>query len=218
MNTSFELGQQIQALLMAKGIETPMVAGWNYEGISTTIQDAQYHIMEAMGLNMADDSLRDTPERVAKMYTQEVFTGLDYRNFPKCTTVENKMGYDEVIAVRAQVNSICEHHFVPFVGTAHIAYIPKNRVLGLSKFNRVTDFFSRRPQIQERLTEQISAALAYILDTDDVAVIIRAEHFCVRLRGCKDVMGMTTTSKLGGRFRANDALRSEFFGLAQLGG
>ncbi len=169
--------------------------------------------MLALGLNMHDDSLKDTPKRVAKMYVKEIFNGLDYSNFPKCTTVENKMKYDEMVCVdKINVQSNCEHHFVIIDGLAKVAYIPNEKVLGLSKINRIVEFFSKRPQIQERLTEQIHHALVFILGTEDVAVQIKATHFCVKARGVEDTSSLTTTSKLGGMFRRNE-VRNEFFNL-----
>jgi GTP cyclohydrolase I len=152
--------------------------------------------------------------RVAKMYLEELFWGLNPNNFPKCTVVENKMGYDEMVIEKGvSVMSTCEHHFQTIVGTAAVAYIPNQKVLGLSKIPRIVEYFSRRPQIQERLTEQIYFALSYILDTEDVAVVIDAEHFCVKARGVQDHGSTTITSKLGGGFRNDPALRSEFMNL-----
>lgn len=213
------LGKRVAQMLLDRGIETPMVNASKYNEANDSafdhIKSSQCSIMNSLGLDLQDDSLRDTPKRVAKMYCQEIFTGLDYDNFPACTVVENKMKYDEMVAGSASVMSLCEHHFVPFMGVANIAYIPKNKVLGLSKFNRIVDFFSRRPQIQERLTEQLSATLKYILETDDVAVVIKAEHLCVKLRGVKDQQSVTITSKLSGRFKAVPELRSEFISLTR---
>lgn len=210
-STDYDLGYKIGDMLLQRGLETPMTGKPFNTNISDTIAENHESTMTALGLDMADDSLYGTPRRIAKMYTQEIFWGLDYAKFPACTTVENKMGYDEMIVVDdINVMSCCEHHFVPFIGRARIGYIPKNKVLGLSKFNRVVDFFCRRPQIQERLTEQISAALSMILETDDVAVVIKAEHLCVKLRGVKDQNSSTSTSKLSGRFRSVEALRTEF--------
>lgn len=207
-------GDIVHKSLVAKNLETPMVdyAPANLLYISERFRE----IMEALSLNLSDDSLKGTPARVAKMYTHEIFTGLDYSRFPKCTTVENKMNYDEMIAVeQIQVASMCEHHFLPFVGHAHIAYIPKGRVLGLSKFNRVVDFFSRRPQIQERLTEQVAYALMLILGTEDIGVVIQADHYCVRLRGIQDQSSTTVTSKMMGKFRQVPELRNEFLALTR---
>jgi len=169
--------------------------------------------MLCLGLDADDDSLRNTPYRVAKMYTQEIFWGLNYANFPEAMAVSNTMKYDELLATKCTVRSVCEHHLVPFTGTAWIGYLPKTKILGLSKFNRVVDFFSRRPQIQERLTAQITAALQLILETKDVACVIRASHMCVMLRGIEDYQSMTVTSEMGGRFFSKAPLRQEFLNL-----
>ena len=150
------------------------------------------------------------------MYHHEIFWGLDYEAFPKCTTVNNKMKYDEmVIEKNINVQSNCEHHFVIIDGKATIAYIPKEKVLGLSKMNRIVEYFSKRPQIQERLTEQIYYALQYILETDNIAVLINAEHFCVKSRGVEDVGSSTITSKLGGCFKSDSSVRAEFMGIVR---
>lgn len=209
--TDYTLGQEVQQHLIKLGIETPMGKRDFAQTIKDAIAENHRRTMNLLGLDTTDDSLKDTPDRVGKMYAYEIFGGLDYLQFPSCTTVENKMGYDEMIVVSdINVMSVCEHHFIPFIGRARIGYIPKDRVLGLSKFNRIVDFFCRRPQIQERLTEQISATLRMILDTGDVAVVIKAEHLCVKLRGVKDQNSSTTTSKMSGRFRTVEALRNEF--------
>jgi GTP cyclohydrolase I len=148
------------------------------------------------------------------MYVNEIFWGLDYDAFPKCTTVSNKMRYDEMVIERnINVQSNCEHHFVVIDGLATVAYIPKDKVLGLSKINRVVEYFSKRPQIQERLTEQIYHALQYILGTDNIAVVIDAQHFCVKSRGVEDVGSSTTTSKLGGVFKSDPSVRLEFMNI-----
>jgi GTP cyclohydrolase I len=199
--------------LVELGIETPMMSS----APDPTIIGASFLdiMQEGLGLDMRDDSLDGTPARIAKMYGQEIFYGLDYKNFPKCTTVENKMGYDEAVVVKdADVLSVCEHHFVPFVGKACVAYLPSTKVLGLSKINRVVDFFARRPQVQERLTEQIWHTLACILETQHIAIVIRAEHMCVRLRGVKQE-SHTITSKLGGIFKTKPEARAEFFALTR---
>lgn len=168
-------------------------------------------IMNTLGLDLKDDSLRETPHRVAKMYVDEIFYGLETEKFPKITIVENKFDYDHaVIEVNIVTNSHCEHHFVPIIGKTHIAYIPKNKVLGLSKLNRIVDYFAKRPQIQERLTLQIHQALVNILETDDVAVVTDAMHACVKTRGIKDVTSMTRTSKLSGAFKQDTCHRAEF--------
>lgn len=211
------LGQRVSTALINLGIETPMSPKLHIDKMSSrdTIELCQYRILASLGLDTRDDSISGTPRRVTKMYCDEIFSGLDYDLFPKCTTVENKARYDEVISVRgADVLSVCEHHFIPFIGHADVAYIPSTKILGLSKFNRVVDFFSRRPQIQERLTLQIYAALSLILETEDVAVVIKAEHFCVRLRGVKQ-QSETITSKMGGRFMSKPELREEFLTLTR---
>jgi GTP cyclohydrolase I len=173
-------------------------------------------VMKTLGLDLSDDSLAETPKRVAKMYVNEIFWGLDYDAFPKCTTVENKMRYNEMVVERnVSVQSNCEHHFVVIDGLATVAYVPKTRVLGLSKINRIVEYFSKRPQIQERLTEQIFYALQYILDTEDVAVMIDAQHYCVKSRGVEDTGSSTVTSKLGGGFKTDAAARSEFLSIAR---
>lgn len=211
------LGAEIRSVLVEHGLESPSPTPTVLDGATRKqlLADHFKRILELLGLDLIDDSLRDTPHRVATMYLEEVFYGLNYDNFPRITVVQNNMKYDEMISVKCQVKSFCEHHFVPFIGTAYVAYIPNSHVLGLSKFNRVVDFFSRRPQIQERLTEQISRSLIHILHTDDVAVVIEAEHLCVQLRGVQDECSSTVTSKLSGRFRSVPEARSEFLALTR---
>jgi len=171
-------------------------------------------IMTVLGLDLSDDSLSDTPKRVAKMFVQEIYSGLNPNLFPKCTAVDNKMGYDEMVVEKnIAIKSMCEHHWMPISGIAHIAYIPRQKVLGLSKLNRVANYFARRPQIQERLAEQIYFALNHILETEDIAVVIDADHFCVKHRGIMDENSHTITSKLGGCFKNDPAVRAEFMAL-----
>lgn len=171
-------------------------------------------IMITLGLDLDDDSLVDTPTRVAKMYVREIFWGLNPSNFPKCTTVDNKIKHSSMVVERnVSVQSNCEHHFVVICGKAQVGYIPKDKVLGLSKINRIVEYFSKRPQIQERLTEQIYHALSFILETDDVAVVISAEHYCVKSRGVEDEESDTVTAKMGGQFFTDSTLRSEFYQL-----
>lgn len=210
--TDPELGQRVAEFLIAKGVATPQVeTGLDETQKRTLIARHFAEIMRVLGLDLRDDSLADTPRRVAQMYVDEIFYGLDWRNFPKCTTVDNKMGYSSMVVERnINVQSNCEHHFVIIDGRAHVAYIPKQKVLGLSKINRVVEYFAKRPQIQERLTEQIFYALSYILETEDIAVLIQAKHYCVKSRGVEDVNSDTVTSKLGGVFLHNTATRSEF--------
>ncbi len=212
------LGLEVHNYLVQKGVETPTV----HSALSRTekidlIEKKFADIMNILGLDLSDDSLIETPKRVAKMYVGEVFWGLDHEAFPKCTTVENKMKYDEMVVERnVSVQSNCEHHFVIIDGLATVAYIPKDKVLGLSKINRIVEYFSRRPQIQERLTEQIFYALEYILGTSNIAVVINATHYCVRSRGVEDTGSSTVTSKLGGAFKTDLAVRSEFMRLVAL--
>ena len=211
MKTDKSLGHKVHEFLKTKGVETPMTGELDNQEIKKAkISDLFAQIMQELNLNLEDDSLQGTPDRVAKMYVNEMFYGLNYNNFPKCTAVDNKMKYDEMVTVdKITLSSACEHHFVIIDGFATVSYIPKDRVIGLSKINRIVDFFAKRPQIQERLTEQIYWALAFILDTENIAVKIKATHYCVKARGVKDVTSNTTTTKLGGLFREN-AVRNEF--------
>jgi GTP cyclohydrolase I len=210
-----ELGQQIHNHLIIHGVETPTIAN-HLESIEkiNIIEDKFRDILTTLGLDLTDDSLMDTPKRVAKMYVNEIFWGLIPENFPKCTTVENKMIYDEMVVERnVNVQSNCEHHIIVIDGLATVGYIPKDKVLGLSKINRIVEYFSKRPQIQERLTGQVYHALQYILGTDDIGVVIDAQHFCVKSRGVEDVGSSTVTSKLGGCFKNDPAVRSEFMNI-----
>lgn len=168
-------------------------------------------IMEVLGLDLADDSLAQTPHRVAKMYVNEVFSGLDPKKFPKMTVIENKMNYDQMIVVQGiTCLSFCEHHFLPIDGVATVAYIPNKKVIGLSKINRIVQYFSRRPQVQERLTKQITDCLQYILGTDHVAVHVSAKHYCVVMRGIEDTSSITSTSDVRGDFKNRQETREEF--------
>lgn len=207
------LGCAVHENLIKIGVESPMVETKlsKYEERLVTITRNVSEIMVALGLDLKDDSLCETPRRIAKMYLNEIFWGLDYNNFPKITTIENKMQYDNVLLERhIKVNSTCEHHFIPMMGEAFIAYLPDKKVIGLSKINRIVEFFSRRPQVQERLTEQIFHTLCMLLETDNVAVLIKAEHTCVKLRGVEDTNSDTLTSRLGGIF-FNSPSRNEFY-------
>lgn len=212
------LGETIHNVLVKVGVETPtIVGGVTHADKIVSITEHMGHIMHILGLDLSDDSLSETPRRVAKMFVNELFWGLSYENFPKITTIENKMQYENMLMERhIKVHSVCEHHLIPIIGEAYIAYIPKEKVIGLSKINRIVDFFSRRPQVQERLTEQIFHTLCYILETDNVAVLIKAEHTCVKLRGIEDINSDTITSRLGGNFLEGSALRNEFYQLTKL--
>ena len=217
--TNPELGQKVHEHLVKMGVETPTTPNKLVRTDKIHIIEGHFKsIMETMGLDLSDDSLIETPKRVAKMFCNETMWGLDYEAFPKCTTVDNKMKYDEMVVERnITVQSLCEHHILPIVGKATIAYVPKNKVLGLSKMPRIVEYFSRRPQIQERLTEQIFHALQFILETDDIAVVIDATHLCVSSRGVEDNSASTITSKLGGGFKSDPAARQEFLQIANKG-
>ncbi|MGD9725587.1 MAG: GTP cyclohydrolase I FolE [Nitrospira sp.] len=222
MKTDPELGRTVHEALKKKGIETPVK--WYDEEctmdpgpIEGQIETYHSGIMESLRLDLKDDSLSDSPRRVAELYTQELFVGLDYRNFPKCTTVEapGTDGYREMVCRSGiDVKSMCEHHFLPIVGRATVAYLPSKRILGLSKFDRLVNFFARRPQVQERLTEQIAEAMKIIVGTDNVAVIVSAQHFCISHRGVQGSRSDTVTSRLYGKFMEQAALRAEFLALA----
>jgi len=167
-------------------------------------------IMETLGLDLNDDSLRGTPARVAKMYVDEVFTGLDPDRKPKVALFENKYRYDEMLVEKdITVKSFCEHHFVPIIGKAQVAYISNGYVIGLSKINRIVQYFAKRPQVQERLTVQIAEELKSVLKTEDVAVVIDARHMCVSLRGVEDESSSTITSSYHGKFKS-ESIRNEF--------
>jgi len=215
------LGQQVHLHLLNVGVETPIDDTIDLGDRKDRIEKIEGHfkaIMETMGLDLSDDSLIETPKRVAKMYVNEIFWGLDYEAFPKCTTVDNKMQYNEMVVERnVNVQSNCEHHFVVIDGLATVAYVPKQKVLGLSKINRIVEYFSKRPQIQERLTEQIFHTLQFILDTEDVAVMIDAQHYCVKSRGVEDTGSSTVTCRLGGGFKTDPSARQEFLQIANKG-
>jgi GTP cyclohydrolase I len=202
----------VRDTLIAQGLETPMIenglsADQKYERVRASMQD----VMQTLGLDLRDDSLAETPHRIAKMYVREIFSGLDYTRFPKLSLIENKMGANEMVKIRdIDLTSTCEHHFVTIDGTAKVAYIPKDKIIGLSKINRIVRFFGQRPQVQERLTRQILVALQTLLDTDDVAVSIDATHYCVKSRGVMDSNSQTSTTALGGCFIENIHTRAEF--------
>ena len=212
MNKSdLKLGVQIKRHLNKNKVETPMILNQLDQKDKAKMLTEHYKtIVKVIGLDREDDSIKETPRRIGDMYAHELFSGMNYENFPKCTTVENKFEYDEMVTIKdIPVMSLCEHHFQPIDGVCKISYIPDKSVLGLSKFNRVVDFFSRRPQIQERLTEQIYYALNYILGTRNIAVEIVAVHYCVKARGVKHENCVTKTTKLGGVFK-QDKERNEF--------
>lgn len=178
-----------------------------------TIEKHFHIIMEEMGLDMTDDSLRGTPHRVAKMFIQEIFSGLNPANKPKISVFENSYHYDKML-VEANIsfNSTCEHHFLPIIGKAHIGYVSNGKVIGLSKLNRIVDYYARRPQVQERMIMQIFNELKTVLDTEDVIVVVEAEHLCVSSRGIKDSSSYTSTIQYGGIFKEKET-RNDFFNL-----
>ena len=167
-------------------------------------------IMQTMGLDLTDDSLRGTPHRVAKMFVREIFSGLNPGNKPDISVFDNKFKYSEMLVERdISLHSTCEHHFLPIIGKAHVAYISSGKVIGLSKINRIVDHFARRPQVQERLTVQIAEELKKVLDTEDVAIIIDAKHLCVSSRGIQDESSSTLTASYSGKFK-DPGTREEF--------
>ncbi|QNR24978.1 GTP cyclohydrolase I FolE [Croceimicrobium hydrocarbonivorans] len=192
-------------------IETPLKANAFEMDDATKIQVIQEHfekIMDTLGLDLQDDSLKGTPKRVAKMFVQEIFGGLHPDRKPSASTFENKYQYGEMLVEKnIVVYSTCEHHFLPIVGRAHVAYISKGRVIGLSKMNRIVDYYAKRPQVQERMTKQIVAALQEALGTDDVACVIDAKHLCVNSRGIRDIESSTVTAEFGGAFKEEEKKR-----------
>lgn len=199
---------------IASKVETPLRADAFVKSDEEKIANIQHYfgkIMEELGLDLSDDSLSGTPYRFAKMYVKELFYGLDPRHKPKLSTFDNKYGYKKMLVEQGiTIDSVCEHHFLPITGHAHIAYVPKDKVIGLSKINRLVDYYAHRPQVQERLSLQILKDLQNALDTEDVIVMISAKHLCVSSRGIKDKNSFTTTIEYGGCFK-NDLERKEFF-------
>ncbi|MBD1559731.1 GTP cyclohydrolase I FolE [Vibrio sp. S9_S30] len=202
----------VQKALVEKGIETPMLPNKvSREEKKTRIENHMREILQLLELDLSDDSLEETPHRIAKMYVDEVFSGLDYKNFPKITVIDNKMACSEMVRVKdITVTSTCEHHLVTIDGKAAVAYIPRKKIIGLSKINRIVRFFAQRPQVQERMTQQVLVALQTLLETDDVAITMDAVHYCVKSRGVMDATSVTTTTALGGIFKTNPATRHEF--------
>ena len=212
------LGKEIHNLMVSRGIESPFY----YEQIEhdpvdykiDRIQAGMAEILDVLGIDQTNDSVKDTAARVAKMWVKEVMWGMDYSNFPKIMTFENKMKYNEMVTERCVSKSLCSHHLVPILGEAVISYIPADKVIGLSKLNRIVEFFSRRPQEAERMTEQIAATVQYILETPDVAVMVKGTHLCVSWRGVEDENAVTITSHLSGSYRKPE-VRQEFMTIAQ---
>ncbi len=182
----------------------------------TRIAEHVKEILTILGLDTTDDSIQGTPCRVAKMYVKETFKGLNPANMPKLSAFDNKYHYNEMLVEKnIRVFSTCEHHLLPIVGFAHVAYISNGKVIGLSKLNRLVDYYARRPQVQERMTEQIASALQEALETENVAVVVDAKHLCVNSRGIKDPDSSTVTAYFGGKFR-NPEVRKEFLSYIQL--
>lgn len=215
--TNPELGAQVEAHLKSIGMHTPTVDnGLSDEQKRVLLEKHFTTIMETLGLDLSDDSLQDTPNRWAKMMVNDLMAGLSPDLFPKCTAVDNKMNYDQMVCEKGiSVLSQCEHHIQTIDGFATVAYIPKQKVLGLSKMNRIVEYFARRPQIQERLTVQIAEALKFILETEDVAVVLDCKHYCVKARGVEDHGSSTVTSHLSGAFRNESEARAEFMSLSR---
>ena len=216
------LGKEVHAYLVKQGLETPLTdqVKQSAEKKIEAITDSFSDIMIELGLDTTDDSLMDTPKRVAKMYVNEIFYGLNYDYFPKCTAIENKMKTNGSFLLEKNINvqSNCEHHFVVIDGLATVAYIADKKLLGLSKLNRIVQFFAKRPQVQERLTEQIRATIQYVAQTDDVAVYVDAKHWCVKSRGIQDQTSSTVTLSVGGVFAEKTSeIRKEFLNLARSG-
>jgi GTP cyclohydrolase I len=180
------------------------------------IQESVKDILITLGMDLTDDSLQGTPKRVAKAFVNELFMGLNPKNMPKLSTFDNKYNYGEMLVEKNIVlYSTCEHHLLPIVGRAHVAYISDGKVIGLSKMNRIVEYFSKRPQVQERLTMQIVQAMQKALGTDDVACVIDAKHLCVNSRGIKDIESSTVTAEFGGKFKEKET-RKEFLQYLQM--
>ncbi|MDP3392519.1 GTP cyclohydrolase I FolE [Sediminibacterium sp.] len=211
--TDDELMEEMGDNHISTSVDTPMVAGAfdkSDEEKIAIIQDHFKAIMETLGLDLTDDSLKGTPKRVAKMYVKEIFSGLNPANKPSVALFDNKYKYNEMLVEKnISFYSNCEHHFVPIIGKAHLAYISNGRVIGLSKLNRLVEYYAKRPQVQERLTMQIAKELQKELGTEDVAIVIDAKHLCVASRGVEDDTSSTITSFYGGKFK--DEKRKEEF-------
>lgn len=210
------LGKNVREYLIKMGVESPI----DYSVYDSTTAEEKISVIEenmrksllAMGFDLSNDSVQDTPKRLAKMWVLETMKGLDYKNFPKVMTFENKFNSSGMVIERnVKSMSLCSHHIVTIDGIAHVAYIPGKKIIGLSKINRIVDYFSRRPQEAERLTLQIYHALEYILETDDIAVFLTGVHYCVKSRGTNDVNSSTSTVKLGGAFMSDQLVRKEFY-------
>lgn len=214
-----EHSEEIGDFHIATSIETPIKEGAFDLTDDQKIEKIEHHfreILDTLGMDLKDDSISRTPYRVAKMYVTETFSGLKPENKPRATLFENKYGYNQMLVEKnINVYSMCEHHFVPIIGRAHVAYIANGKVIGLSKINRLVKYYCRRPQVQERLTRQIAEALKEMLNTENVAVVIDATHMCVASRGVEDVNSSTVTAAISGQFQ-NEATRAEFLKYIEL--
>lgn len=215
-NSTIEVDEEIERIgdeHWWNNVETPIREDAFEMSDAEKIKTITHHfreIMQTLGLDLKDDSLRGTPQRVAKMYIKEIFSGLNPANKPEIALFENKYNYNQMLVEKdISLFSNCEHHFVPIYGKAHVAYISTGKVIGLSKLNRIVQYFSKRPQVQERLTMQIGIELQQILETKDVAVVIDAKHMCVSSRGIKDITSSTITSFYDGKFN-EDNTKNEF--------
>lgn len=216
--TDAELGRRVHGHLLALNLESPflfdVVHNTKPEAKIKKITKHMEQILDILGVDRTNDSVQDTAQRVAKMYVNETMWGMDYANFPKVMTFANRMHYNEMVTERCLSNSLCSHHLVPILGNVVVSYIPRGKVIGLSKLNRICEFFSRRPQEAERMTEQIAAAVKFILETEDVAVMVKGKHLCVSWRGVGDEDAVTLTTHLGGVYKKAE-IRSEFISTAQ---
>ena len=214
MNDNHEQADLVGDNHIGTSIETPLRKDAFDKTDEEKIENIAFYfkkIMEELGLDLTDDSLAGTPHRVGKMYVKEIFSGLDPKNKPKISVFDNKYEYNKMlIESNITFNSSCEHHFLPIVGIAHIGYISSGKVIGLSKMNRIVQYYGKRPQVQERMTLQIFNELKTALQTDDVIVVVEAEHLCVSTRGVNDKSSKTTTVEYGGQF-CDSQIRNDFF-------
>ena len=215
-STDYNLGKQIQQLLIENNLENPMLAdkitNWSDDSYKEILSVKFGKFLEDLGFDLTDESIKKTPKRVVEFLINESFYGLDYRNFPRISTNLNTYKYHTpLVSSGITVNSTCEHHLVAISGLAIVLYIPKNKIVGLSKINRVVDFFARRPQVQERMTRQLFVAFQAILETEDVAVAINARHNCIAIRGVRNSETENLTFAIGGRFETNDTLKNTFY-------
>ncbi len=207
-----ELGKKIHQLLLDKKIESPAIFSQITDDRLDEIKDKVHDLLQSIGLDLNDKSIANTPKRAAKFFVNELFYGLDYNNFPKMTTNPNDYKYTSPLFSQSiSFNSTCEHHLVTISGSAYLAYIPKDKIIGLSKLNRIVDFFAKRPQVQERVTRQIFFALQEILETEDIAIGITAKHSCIAIRGVRDGSTKNITVEFGGRFNSDHQLKQTIY-------